>query len=48
MRLFAKNNFAGEKFTSPQSIWCDGEKFIISAMKSQLVAENAFRLRQVP
>ena len=48
MRLFAKNNFAGEKFASPRSIWCDDEKFIISATKSPSVAENAFRLQQVP
>ena len=48
MRLFAKNNFADGKFASPRSIWCDDEKFIISATKSQLVAEDAFPLRQVP
>ena len=48
MRLFAKNNFAGGKFALPRSIWCDDEKFIILTTKSQLVAENAFRLRQVP
>ena len=47
MRLFAKNNFADEKFGSPWSIWHDDEKFVNSATKSQLVAENAVRLRQV-